>query len=41
MEADTKEGHGVDGIANLRQFEEQHGKLQEPRWLARYAGGLR
>src|SRR5262245_558151 len=38
VEADTAKGHGVDGIANLKSLEEQHGKLQPTR-MARSPSG--
>jgi putative DNA primase/helicase len=40
VEADTKKGHGVDGIANLRQFEERHGKLPQTRMAVSPSGSL-
>jgi hypothetical protein len=29
LETDTKKGHGVDGIAGLKQLEKKHGRLPE------------
>jgi hypothetical protein len=40
IEADTKRGHGVDGIASLRQLEEQYGDLPETRMAISPSGSL-
>jgi hypothetical protein len=40
LEADTKEGHNVDGIANLRALEERHGKLPPTRMATSPSGSV-
>src|SRR5207248_932921 len=40
VEADTNKGHGVDGIANLRQLDEQHGALPQTLMAASPSGSL-
>ena len=40
LEADTQKGHGVDGIAGLRQLEERHGKLPQTRMAVSPSGSL-
>lgn len=40
LEADTQEGHGVDGIANLRALEERHGELPPTRMAASPSGSV-
>jgi AAA domain/Bifunctional DNA primase/polymerase, N-terminal/Primase C terminal 2 (PriCT-2) len=38
VEADTLEGHGVDGIASLRALEDQHGKLPDTQMVISPSG---
>ncbi len=40
VEADTKEGHGVDGIAELRELEDEYGKLPETLMAISPSGSL-
>lgn len=40
VEADTKEGHDVDGIASLRDLENKHGKLPATRMAVSPSGSL-
>ena len=40
VEADTKEGHGVDGLAGMKQLEAEHGQLPDTRMAESPSGSI-